>query len=74
MKTFEKIEDKLRVVETKEVSEEFTMGQIDNEILRLETELEKFKALRDEGEKKGLREIFNIPKVVNTELKDIITE
>lgn len=61
METFEKRGEKLRVEEPIVSEREYTMGEIDNEILRLETELTKFKKLRREGEKLGLREVFNIP-------------
>lgn len=61
METFEKRGEKLRVEEPIVSEREYTMGEIDNEILRLETELAKWKKLRREGEKLGLREVFNIP-------------
>lgn len=60
--TFEKRGEKLRVEEPIVSEREYTMGEIDNKILELETELTKFKKLRREGEKLGLREVFNIPK------------
>ena len=68
METFKKQGEKLKVSEPIVSEREYTIGQIDNEILRLETELEKMKSLRDEAEKLGLREVFNIPKVAKTEL------
>lgn len=61
METFKKQGEKLKVEEPIVSEREYTIGQIDNEILRLETELTKFKKLRREGEKLGLRDIFNIP-------------
>ena len=70
METFEKRGEKLRVEEPIVSEREFTMGEIDNEILRLETELTKWKKLRREGERLGLREIFNIPPLQ----EDITTE
>lgn len=70
MKTFNKLDNKLEVKETVEVTQTYTIGEIDNEILRLETELGKWKDLRKEGEKKGLREVFNIPKVEEIEVKE----
>lgn len=68
METFKKQGEKLKVSEPIVSEREYTIGQIDNEILRLETELEKMKTLRDEAEKLGLREVFNIPKVAKAEL------
>ena len=68
METFKKQGEKLKVSEPIVSEREYTIGQIDNEILRLETELEKMKSLRDEAEKLGLREVFNIPKVAKAEL------
>ena len=70
METFEKRGEKLRVEEPIVSEREFTMGEIDNEILRLETELTKWKKLRREGERLGLREVFNIPPLQ----EDITTE
>ena len=75
METFKKQGEKLKVSEPIVSEREYTIGQIDNEILRLETELTKWKKLRSEGEKLGLREVFNIPKeVAGVELQGITTE
>lgn len=75
METFEKQGEKLKVAEPIVSEREYTMGEIDNKILELENELTKFKKLRREGEKLGLREVFNIPKeVVDVELQGITTE
>lgn len=74
METFEKQGEKLKVAEPVVSEREYTMGEIDNKILELETELTKWKKLRREGEKLGLREVFNIPKeVVIEELQEITT-
>ena len=70
METFEKRGEKLSRKEQVEVEVEYSMGEIDNKILELETELTKWKKLRREGEKLGLREIFNIPPLQ----EDITTE
>lgn len=69
METFEKRGEKLKKIEQVEVEVEYTIGEIDNKILELETELTKWKKLRREGEKLGLREVFNIPP-----LEEITTE
>lgn len=63
METFEKRGGKLNRKDQVEVEVEYSMGEIDNKILELETELTKWKKLRREGEKLGLREVFNIPKL-----------
>lgn len=68
METFEKRGEKLNKKEQVEVEVEYTMGEIDNKILELETELTKFRKLRREGEKLGLRDVFNIPP-----LEEVIT-
>jgi hypothetical protein len=70
METFEKRGEKLSRKEQVEVEVEYSMGEIDNKILELETELTKWKKLRREGEKLGLREVFNIPPLQ----EDITTE
>ena len=70
METFEKRGEKLSRKEQVEVEVEYSMGEIDNKILELETELTKSKKLRREGEKLGLREVFNIPPLQ----EDITTE
>lgn len=69
METFEKRGEKLKKIEQVEVEVEYTIGEIDNKILELETELTKWKKLRREGEKLGLIEVFNIPP-----LEEITTE
>ena len=69
METFERRGGKLSRKEQVEVEVEYTIGEIDNKILELETELTKWKKLRREGEKLGLREVFNIPP-----LEEITTE
>ena len=70
METFEKRGEKLSRKEQVEVEVEYSMGEIDNKILELETELTKWKKLRREAEKLGLREVFNIPPLQ----EDITTE
>lgn len=70
METFEKRGGKLNRKDQVEVEVEYSMGEIDNKILELETELTKWKKLRREGEKLGLREVFNIPPLQ----EDITTE